>query len=73
MIFFQLLVYSCVTANGIDGSLLSKTCDWRRQEFYLKEEACKADGNGLIGHPIFSDTYEDRKIENFKCTPMWAK
>lgn len=72
MIFFQLMVYSCVSAAGIDGELLSKTCDWRPWDFYVYEQVCEWAGGALIGKPIFSDVYEDRKIENTKCIQLSA-
>jgi hypothetical protein len=70
MTIFQLLVYSCVVANSFDGDLMSKTCRWDLRGFYVAAYRCNEKGASLIGSPIFSDVYEDRKVDKFKCSPV---
>lgn len=70
MTIFQLLVYSCVAFNGLDGNLLSKTCRWDVRDLYSSELTCNSDGASWTGRPIFSDVAEDRKVERHKCSPI---
>jgi len=70
MTIFNLLVYSCVTLTDFSGDLISKTCNWRPASNsmpYARKEVCEAQGQLLIGTPIFSDVYEDRRVDKFKC------
>lgn len=68
MTIFGLLLYSCVSSNGIDGELLSRTCRWDNQyPHYSTYEKCAAAGLKAIGTPVFSDTAEDRHVEKHKC------
>ena len=53
MTIFQLLVYSCVAANGLDGSLLSMTCRWDARQLFASEAGCSAFGASEMGKPIF--------------------
>jgi hypothetical protein len=73
MPIFHLLLYSCVLSNGLDGELLSKTWRWDASGFYVQQEKCGAKGALAIGTPVFSDTFEDRKIEKFKCVRLNAE
>lgn len=66
---FELLLFSCVTALWPASSdLMSKTCRWQTTGvLYATQERCSADGNAKIGTPIFSDVYEDRRVEQIRC------
>lgn len=70
MTIFQLMVYSCVTTNGLDGELLSKVCRWDAGAFYVSREKCEAEGRKRTGEPILSFIHEDRRIEHFKVQPI---
>jgi hypothetical protein len=67
---FELFLFSCVTVmSPFDGGdLVRKTCRWSTTgALYHTSERCSEDGNAKIGTPIFSDVYEDRKVEKTKC------
>jgi hypothetical protein len=70
MTVFSLLTYSCVTLLGFGGELISKTCRWDAGSFYQAESRCSEKGQSLIGNKVHSFMAEDRKIENFKCSPQ---
>ena len=67
MTIFQLLLYSCVSTHYTDGNPLTKTCDWRPDAFFAQEDQCKQNGTNELGHLVFSEAAEERRIEYFKC------
>lgn len=66
---FQLLIYSCVTLNNLDGTLASKTCRWDQRSLYDTNAACAVAGRGYVGHPVF-ETDEWRLIEQTRCVAL---
>lgn len=70
MAVFEMLTYSCVIVNGFAGELMSKTCRWDGGVYYVQQSKCAEKGAALIGNPVFSDMAENRKIENFRCSPI---
>jgi hypothetical protein len=73
MTIFALFVYGCLTSNGFDGLLLSKTCGWNARDQYAAAERCETDGAMLVGTQIFGDMYPNRKVEAYKCLPVSLK
>lgn len=70
---FQLLLYSCVVSNGMDGLLMSKTCDWRPAGFYRVEGKCGVEGSQQHGKPVREFVVimgSPRKVEGHKCQPI---
>lgn len=72
MTIFHLLVYSCVTANGLDGELIAKTCRWDSRSLYTTTDRCEEAGARTLMSQIFGDVYEDRRVERHKCLPVWV-
>ena len=72
MTIFQLLVYSCVTANGLDGELLAKTCRWQVGSLYVAAAKCEEAGAARFMERMFSDIYEDLRVEKHKCVKVWV-
>jgi hypothetical protein len=72
MMFFQLLVYSCVTFNDLGGMMMQKTCNWSQRDYYAHKERCELDGAAEIGKPIFSDVADYRHVEAMKCIQLSA-
>lgn len=70
MTVFQLLIYSCVSLNGLDGELVSKMCRWDAREMFQTEASCGVAGTVEMGKPIWGDIYEDRTAAKFKCSPV---
>lgn len=73
MTIFQLLLYSCVVTNGMDGLLLSKTCEWRASAFYRSEGKCGVEGaqqHGRTVHEFAFNPAASRKVETHKCQPI---
>jgi hypothetical protein len=72
MTIFHLLVYSCISVNGLDGELLAKTCRWDDRDLYVTSARCEEAGAKTLMSQIFSDVYEDRRVERHKCMPVWV-
>ena len=74
MTIFQLIVYSCVTANGLDGELLAKTCRWDTRDLYAKTDRCEEAGAAILmlQFEVLSGLYEDRRVEKHKCIKVWV-
>jgi hypothetical protein len=75
MTIFQLLVYSCITANGLDGELIAKTCRWDARALYVTTERCEEAGAKAFMSEIFGDSMnidnlgrpQIRRVEKHKC------
>ncbi len=72
MTIFQLLVYSCVTANGLDGELLAKTCRWDTRDLYSTTDKCEEAGAANFMSQLGADLYEERRVERHKCVKVWV-
>jgi hypothetical protein len=75
MIVFQLILFSCITTKDpLDLSLvLSKICRWDPKDQYINERICNEAGAGLLMSQVFSDVYEDRRVEGHRCSKVWIK
>ena len=73
MTVFQLFVYSCVTLNGWDGELISKMCRWDARDLHQTETKCAVAGANELGHPVYSDIAEDRRVEKMRCLPIGVR
>ena len=75
MIVFQLLVFSCVVIKDPFDSItiLSKICRWDAKDQYINERICQEAGASMLMKQVFSDAYEDRRIEGHRCGKVWIK
>ncbi len=70
---YILLIYSCVSATGLDGSF-TKSCNWAGGgERFLHNGTCVAAGDGKIGTRVFSDIADNRTVEKFRCETAWVE
>ena len=72
MTIFQLLVYSCVSVNGLDGELMTKMCRWDQGKLYKTEAHCDEAGAARFMERMFSDVADDRHVEKHKCVKVWV-
>ena len=64
MTILQLLVYSCVTTNGLDGEPLPKVCQWEPHDIYRTNRKCQEAG----AHHMMSQTFSGgRGVEKHRC------
>lgn len=73
MTIFQLAIFSCVILTSPLNSDYTKTCHWLPTGMFVSEESCIADGKKLLGKPLFSDVVEDRKVNDYRCTPLMVQ
>lgn len=71
MTIFHLAIFVCSTiVMPLTGDLMSKTCQWRDETFWMTRQACEAAGAGDVGKTVWGDSMiigEERKIEKFSC------
>lgn len=76
MTIFQLLVYSCVSVNGLDGELMTKICRWDSRDLYVTTARCEEAGAKAFMSQIFSFEHiigeSHRHVEKHKCVKVWV-
>jgi hypothetical protein len=56
MTVFQLVLHVCLTINGYDGTLTSKTCRWDAMSLYRSEDRCNEAGASQLMKEMFGDS-----------------